>query len=342
VLDRLALMRILSALIAGLTAMFAALFVMELMPGARWAAAGGGLVVALQPMAGFIGGGVNGDVLLYAASAGLFYALARIFRRGLDVHTGAVLGAVLFAGLFAKLTFEALVPMAVLGLALGAWRSRANRADVLKGVGIAVLVGLIPFAIYYEVQDALRVDLVGPPDATALGPRSTQEALSYIWQLYLPRLPWMDDLLPEFPLYTLWFKGLVGRFGWLDYSFPGWVNRWALIPFFAVVAAALWGAWRARRALWARLPELAVYASGVAVLLFVIGWFGYGSLKDTGARFEQARYVLPLLALWAAFVALGLRGLGRRWGPVAAAVLVVIAASHSLLAQLLTLGRYYG
>ena len=44
--------------------------------------------------------------------------------------------------------------------------------------------------------------------------------LSYTVQLYLPRLPWQTDLIPQVPVYNLWFVGLVGRFGWLDYSFP--------------------------------------------------------------------------------------------------------------------------
>ena len=109
-------MRFLSAVIAGFTAFFVALFVAEALPGARWAWAGAGLAVAFQPMAGFIGGGVNGDVLLYAASAALFYALRADAAAGAGRRSGAIIGAAVFVGLFAKLTFQALVPMAVLAL----------------------------------------------------------------------------------------------------------------------------------------------------------------------------------------------------------------------------------
>ena len=342
VLDRLQLMRFLSAAIAGLTAFFVALFVAEALPGARWAWTGAGLAVAFQPMAGFIGGGVNGDVLLYTASAALFYGVARMLRRGLDVRSGAVVGAALFVGLFAKLTFQALVPMALLALAYAAWRGRERAPVMLRGLGIALLIGFGPYLLYAVAGDALRVAANGPPDPVPVGVKHFREMLSYTVQLYVPRLPWQTDLIPQVPLYNLWFVGLVGRFGWLDYSFPGWVNQLALIPAGLIAALAAAGLWRGRSALRARLPELVVYLSGAGVLMAVIGYIGYSSLRDQGQRFEQARYLLPLLALYGGFLGLALRGLGRRWGPIGAVVLVTLMAGHSLMAQLLTIARYYG
>ena len=68
--DRIHAMRILSALLAALTALLAFLFVREVFPATPWAWTVGGLAVAAQPMFGFIGGGVNNDNLLFAASAG--------------------------------------------------------------------------------------------------------------------------------------------------------------------------------------------------------------------------------------------------------------------------------
>ncbi len=66
-------MRLLSALMAGLTAFFAYLFVREALPGAPWAWAVGGLGVALAPLLGFMSGVVNPDAMLVAVSAATFY-----------------------------------------------------------------------------------------------------------------------------------------------------------------------------------------------------------------------------------------------------------------------------
>ena len=86
--DRIHAMRILSALLAALTALLAYLFVRELFPATPWAWTVGGLAVAAQPMFGFIGGGVNNDNLLFAASAGVLLVLAICFRRGSPSNAG--------------------------------------------------------------------------------------------------------------------------------------------------------------------------------------------------------------------------------------------------------------
>ena len=80
-LERLWIMRVLSALLTAVTVVFVYLFLRELFPDAPWAWTVGGLAVAFQPLLGFMGGGVHPDVLLFTASAALFWALARAFRQ---------------------------------------------------------------------------------------------------------------------------------------------------------------------------------------------------------------------------------------------------------------------
>jgi hypothetical protein len=74
----------------------------------------------------------------------------------------------------------------------------------------------------------------------------------------------------------------------------------------------------------------------------LIGWAGYRARTGGAAGFEQARYLLPLLPFYAAAVALAARAWGLRRGPVVAALLVGVALSHDVLAQLLTVSRFYG
>jgi 4-amino-4-deoxy-L-arabinose transferase-like glycosyltransferase len=349
-LDRLAFMRIVSALMAAATVLLVFAFLRELLPGEPWAWTVGALVVAFQPLFGSFGGGVNNDDLLYLASAALFYTLARAFRRGLDRSTGAALGVATAVGLLAKTNFAGFLPAVLLALGLLVWRARRAGGDtgrVRRGMGAFALTAIVPVALYLI---ALQTVWVRPVN-TAVGGLGTTpggktynipEQLSYAWQLYLPRLPFMQ---PQFgdglPLDDLWFKGLVGRFGWLDYGFPEWVYdvAWG----FAAVVAALGvaGLLRFRRAVLGRWAEAAVYLVAAAGLLAVIAFAGYRARVDTGEPFEQARYLLPLLPLYAALVAIGVRALGRRWGPAAGALLVCAAAGHTLFSLLLTLGRFY-
>ena len=93
-LDRLWLMRIMSALLCALTVVFVYLFLRELF-SQPWTWTVGALAVAFQPVFGFIGSGVTPDVLLFTpdsllftASAALFFAVARAFRRGLTPRAG--------------------------------------------------------------------------------------------------------------------------------------------------------------------------------------------------------------------------------------------------------------
>jgi hypothetical protein len=98
---------------------------------------------------------------------------------------------------------------------------------------------------------------------------------------------------------------------------------------------------RRRRAVARRIDELAVYAVVVLGLFTEIGVQSYRAWVSNGDVFEQPRYLLPLLALYAAVIALAVRFGGRRWGPVLAATVVVLAIGHDLYAQAITVARYY-
>lgn len=345
-LDRLFWMRVLSALLAGLTVLLAFAFVRELLPRVPWAWPVGALAAAFQPMFGFISGGVNNDDLLAPAAAAFLLLVTRALRSGLTPRRAAALGAVAAVGLLAKANMMGLLPAAGLGLAILVWRSPDRRA-ALKLSGIAIAAMAIPVVIYLAVNltywDRPLWSGVGEVGATAAGrPATLREQLSYLWQFYLPRLPFMDDHFHEYPLWETWFRGWIGRFGWLDYEFPRAVYWAALAVWAGMLALAGRELVRARSAVRRRLPELASLLAGVAGLLLLVAVAGYRGRLDTGFVFEQARYLLPLLPLYAAVVALAARGAGARLGPAVGAALVTATVAHGLFAQLLTLSRYYG
>ncbi len=346
VLDRLAAMRVLSALMGAVTVLLVYLFLAELLPGQRWVWSAGALAAAFQPLFGFMSGGVNNDDLLYLMATGFLWATARAFRRGLTPATGALLGAFVGLGLVSKLTLLGFVPAAALALVALIRRGwRRERRAALRGAALATALGAAPFAIY-EALNRLVWRRVTIPSGLGRVPGvsgyrfNIREELSHVWQLFLPRL-WMRAQFSHLPLWKTWFTGLIGRFGWLDYEFPLWLDDLALVLAVIVVALALAELVRRRGAVRRRIDELAVYVLVVLGLCGEVGLESYRALVGTNEVFQQPRYLLPLLALYAGVLALAVRFGGRRWGPVLGVAVVMLALGHDLYAQALTVARYY-
>jgi 4-amino-4-deoxy-L-arabinose transferase-like glycosyltransferase len=352
-LHRLALMRLVSALLAAVTTLFTYLFLREVL-SEPWTWTVGALAVAFQPLFGFMSGGVHPDTLLCTASAALLFVLARGFRRGLSPRLGSSFGLVLAVGLLAKLNFQALLPGALLGLVLLVWRAGPARRPALRSAAAALGVfaaGVVLFAslnvLVWDRPASGRVSgapvpAAAVPDGPAVAPITHPEQLSYTWQLYLPRLPFMNDQFGNYPLWATFYKGTIGRFGWLDTAFRQQVYPLSLLivlPLLVLCCAALW---RRRRVLRERWAELLAYCAVAGGLLVSIGLLGISYRHNTGFTFEQARYLLPLLPLYGAGVALAARGAGARFERPLAAVIVVVAMAHGLFAQLLVISRFYG
>jgi predicted membrane protein DUF2142 len=336
----------------GVTVAFSFLFVRELVPRPAWAPVVGGLAVALQPELAFIGGAVNNDNGLVAASAVVFWLLAASFRRGLTPARAAAIGALCAAGVLAKLSMLGLLPGVAFGLLALAWRDRGAGFDVaVRRIGIAAAAFALPLAaVWLASRLAWDRSLFGSAQAVASGATAAgghggggglRGLLSYTWQFYLPALPGMHAWLGGYPLWDAYFVGFVGRFGWQDTQFPLWVYDVALSVALLLVALSAAGLVSARASLRRRLPELLTYVLMTTGLLAIVAVAAFSYINDTGDRFEQGRYLLSLIPLYGAFVAVAVRGAGRRLGPYVAIALVTILGLHAVLAQLLAIGRYY-
>jgi Predicted membrane protein (DUF2142) len=349
VLNRLALMRLLSAVMGAVTVMLVWGLLRELLPGTPWAWTAGALAAALQPLFGFMSGGFNNDALLYLASAGVLFALARIDRRGLSVREGLLLGGFLGAGLLTKVTLLGLVPGVLLFLLIAvrrAWRSERRR-EAVRGGAVACALGGGPVLLYLAISRlsgsrSLVSGGLGTPPAQVNGLHySFSQELSHVWQLFLPRL-WLHPQFPHyFPLWHTWFRGFFGTFGWLDYSFSNAAFVAMAVVFGSVLALAAAELVRSRAALRSHLGLLAAFVVMLLGLCGEIGVQSYRYLVSSGQLFEQARYLLPLLGLYALLVALATRLPGRRWGPALGAAIVMLALAHTIFSQLLTVQRFY-
>ena len=191
-------------------------------------------------------------------------------------------------GALVKTQMLAFVPAVALAIALCAWRggaparasrgarSASRRARSCSRSSSTRVLGA-------TVLDRPAVDRVGDVTASAnplARPWQLREQLSFGWQLYLPRLPFMDDLAPGVPLVDLWQKGLVGYFGWLDYEFPAWVYSVGAGAVWVVVGAA------ARRAPVAA-PRRAPYARRRAAVYVLMAPRAGGG--DRGRRLPLPR-----------------------------------------------------
>jgi Predicted membrane protein (DUF2142) len=344
-LDQLALMRLLSALIGALTALFAYLFLREALPGAPWAWTVGGLGVALAPLLGMMSGAVNSDALLFAVSTALFYCLARGFRHGLTPKLAAAIGALLATGAMTKLTFLALVPGALLGLlALGIRARRTSKRNAHRSLALATTIATGPILIYVLANTLSGHSSFGAiSGALTLNEKSGSilHELDYIWQFYLPRLPGMHPYFHGLlTTQVLWFNGLVGLYGWIDTTFPNWVYNAALIPAALITTLLARTLLTHRATLRNHLTEITIYTIISLGVLMVIAGDDY--IHHVPGGYSEPRYLLPLLALWGAALALAARGAGKRWGPTTGALIVILILAHNIFSQLLVISRYYG
>jgi hypothetical protein len=349
ILVRLQLMRLLSAVMAGFTALFVFLFLREALPRVRWAWTVGGLGVAFGPLLAFASSTVDPDALLFSISAAVLYCLARAFRRGLTQRLALVLGGLIAAGLVTKLNFVGLAPGAAFGLALLA-RREARTIGVsayYRLLAPALAIAVSPGVLYGLINLFSHHPLFGLVSGEAAGLASAGHTISggfdYIWQFYLPRLPWMhNDFNGVSTTRQIWFRDTIGLYGWGDTTFPEWVYNLALIPIGAIVVLCLRTLIASRAVLRARLAELLSYAVMTLGLLVLIGVSGYLSYPAAAAEFTDARYLLPLVGLWGAILALAARGAGRRWGPAVGAGILVLVIANDLFGQLQVIARYYG
>ena len=353
ILTRLALMRLLSALMAACTVLAVFLFLRELLPRTPWAWTVGALMVAFQPTFDFIAAGVHGDNLLFLTSTLTFLLLLRAYRRGLTMPRAVAIGAIVAAGVLTKLTFIALLPGIALALLLLCWRARREGVGrALAMLVVMVVVAFLPVALYallnvvaWHRGGITAGGLAGATNSSAPGGGTItlNETLDYTWQLYLPKLWFMNHVyFAEDPIWATWLDGSIGHFGWLDYTFPAWVYNDGLDILYALAALALVGLVRVRHGFKTMLPIFACFGVMALGLLGAIGYAGIRYQMNTGYAFAQARYLFPLVVFYALFIVLAARAAPRRWAPLLGALLVVLAMTHGLFAETLTISRYYG
>ncbi len=345
--SQLTLMRLTSALLGALAALFAFLLARELAPRRPWLGVLAALLVCYEPMYGFISGAVNNDVGVNAAAAAVAYLLVRLLRRGMTVPWGFATGAVLVATPLVKETGLSLYPVAALVL-IAALVLRHSRAD-LPG-WLALVVG----ALAMDLVSVHVLSTLQPTSGTngfhAIGANSSAasealhhipEYLSYVWQTFLPRLPFMGQhFSPAIPGYDIFVRRGWGAFGWYDVFFPDWIYKLILSVMLAAVPLGVWAfvrEWPWIKRHW--LEVLTVVLIPIAVIAgFEAAYYSPGIQTVIPT---YGRYAFPAIAPIAVIVVGVLHAFGRRGVLYGGVVLAMAMIALSYGAQLLTLTSFY-
>ena len=350
--DQLTWMRLTSALIGALTVLFAFLLTRELAPGRPWLAVLAALLIAYQPMYGFISGAVNNDVGINAGAAGLELLLILLLRRGFTLALGVAIGGLVVALPIVKGTADSLYPVVGVAVLLAAWRHHRRR-DAAGFAGLA-FTALALRELSDRLSGVLRSSggtaVAGGGETAGLAAAgAASEALhhplgylGYLWEVFLPRLPFMA---PHFetaapPAFLIFVERGWGAFGWYDVFFPHWVY---VVIFAAMILVTLLGVVALRREwqfLRRNMAEAAILVlTPVAVVAGVEAAFYTTGTRPLVAEF--GRYAFPAIAPLAVLAVASLQALGRRWALLAGSGLLVGMLALSYAAQLVTLTGFY-
>jgi hypothetical protein len=344
ILDRLIIIRLLTALLAGLAVAGTVVFARAAVPSAGGLVLIGGLMFACLPMLGFIGGSVNPDMAYTAAAAWALAGIATILRSGLTMRRALWVAVATGIGMLCKLTFLPLLPAILLGAAIAvirevrAGRGRAVVAPVIAATLVASAIGL-PYLLWAYLGD--RGLVFGPSNPYAAPVVLTvRELVTYAIELFVGQVGPIKDRIPGSGPF-IFLDGLTGRLGWLDYGLTvPWVMafKWLWI---SLTALAVVGVLRAIRRRGSAAIEFGLWVIAIVPLLLTIAKSGFEARMSGATGFEQARYLSPIAAIAVAGIGLAVRQLPRVIVPWVAAALCTIGVLHGTALWLVTIGRYF-
>ncbi|MCW2951652.1 MAG: hypothetical protein JWQ48_822 [Conexibacter sp.] len=297
----------------------------------------------LMPMTVFVSAQVGPDAMLYALWSLALWLGVRIIKRGITPASAIGLLGVTGIAIVTKATSYALVPAALFALALGLWRIRRERPRAVR-LGLAAIAALaVPVIAWAIVARALGHAVAAQVSgASTPGGTNWRQLLSYLWQFYLPPLPFMTDFTLSgggIPAYHIWVEQGWAAFGWLEVRFPH-----PLYPiFFAITGFVALGTIARLVAVRARIDRAVAVFLGLATLVLLAGlhWTDYHQLVSGGGPFMQGRYIFPLVAIGGLAVAQTLSWLRGSARQVGAGVVLGGLFTLELFSLGLVLTRFY-
>ena len=342
--SQLTVARLVSALLGAIVAICAYGIVRDLLPRRRLAAVAAGLLVAFHPMFTFIAGGVTNDTGVNAAAALTLYLLVRGLRRGPTWRSMLALGVTVAILPLVKGTGLELYPVVAIGLLGMLWRHHGRASlrawATLAGAFLGLRVAWSALAPTFR-QSGVTGTPIAPANAIDAAVQHPSAYLSYLWQYFLPRLPFMNDLFVQrWPAFDIYVTQAWASFGWVAITFPRWVYVFVLVAMLVVAGLAAAAVVRERAIARGLGWELAVLALAPVCVVAAVE-AAYLSLVPRPVLAEQGRYAFPALAALAVIAVGGSFGLGRRQHAVLATALVVTVLGFGYAARFIALAGFY-
>jgi hypothetical protein len=304
--DRLYAMRLANLPLYLLTIVMTWVLAGMLLGEARWPRTVATGVVALHPQLVAICAGVSPDSMLTAIWSVFLVVAVRTLRRGLTWPAAAGLAALAVASV---VTHPRGAPLAIVALLVVALALRRRIAGRVPGWAVA----LAATAALALVLVAL-VAGAGVLRGTGEGGFSVREFASYVWQFYLPKLPFMAPALgPGFGARTAYVDTFYGAFASLEVRWPAFVYDVLAAATVAGLVAVAAVAVRARDRLRAHLDVAVLLVAAPLTLIAALHFAAYRSLRiDPTDPVIVGRYLLPLIALFGVAIAAVVRALPAR------------------------------
>jgi 4-amino-4-deoxy-L-arabinose transferase-like glycosyltransferase/heme exporter protein D len=345
---QLTAMRLLSALMGALTAGFAYLIMRELLPARRTLAVAAGLLVAFEPMFGFISGAINNDDGVNLACAAIIYLLVRALRRGLKPWVAVALGAALVAAPVLKATGYELYPPAILALLALLWR-RHSRRDLLMLAVLAASFVVLEVGWSHLATHFHRTTYTTPAGGSPVGILpANHDIAGYLSWLTDVLSPWHPPFLVNWtaigwPAYHIYVVRGFASFGWYAIQFPDWVYHLIVGVMLAALALGIASLLHLRAGVRRRLPEILFLVLVPITVVAAVEAAYYPALihLPLDGIAEQGRYAFPAITALAALVIGACHGFGRRHAVTLATALVAGLIGLTFASQLLTLSSFY-
>jgi len=287
-------------------------------PARRWLQVLGTGAVAVQPQLIQMSAVVNPDLFLAALWATTLFLGVLLVEQP---PTRWRVAAMVLLGIAGPLTHGrglALAPAAAIALLLSwdRWRGNPGRRSVAKWAVAAVAVGSAAVALLYGTR-------------FSLAPADVRQAASYLWQFYLPRLPFMTAHLTHgYGVGTVVTDRFFSGFASLEVAFSPAMLRAFAWGIAGLAVAAVAGLILQRGAV-ARHGRAAVFLvlAGVIGVLVLHAAALRSIVGGSGDPVIAGRYLLAFVALYGLAVATAVSWLpGRAGAAVGGALLAALAA----------------
>jgi 4-amino-4-deoxy-L-arabinose transferase-like glycosyltransferase len=300
---------------------------------------------ALLPMVAFITASVSPDGMLYAVWGVALWLGVRCVKRGVPLWDGVAFFALVGLACTIKTVSYALLPAALFVAAIGLWArrpwhvSRVLRYAAFVAVPLALTLGV--WVVAARLGDRAAAPQLATSTASS-GGTNIRELVSYVWQYYLPRMPFQSDYkIPPggYPFLEVWIAQAWGSFGWLETKFSDWVYEVLKWLTWGVAAGAVVALVRARRLV--DRPVAGFLALAFLGLLCGLHWTDYHELERGSIGFMQARYMFPVIGILGLVVAGAVSLVPRAWRGAATGVVVAGLFVFHLFALGLVIERWY-